>query len=126
MNCGMGNLQYIYLNNEIQLNKSTGDGFKIITEQKQPVSEYPGNEFIQIWKTGKITLICILNSLLNVWNLIVKSWLISESSLKLFYAVSTQQMTERKYLQARIIKTLCCRMTIKWNEKIILLFCLWQ
>lgn len=48
MNCGMGNLQYIYLNNEIQLNKSTGDGFKIITEQKQPVSEYPGNEFIQI------------------------------------------------------------------------------
>lgn len=74
MNCGMGNLQYIYLNNEIQLNKSTGDGFKIITEQKQPVSEYPGNEFIQIWKTGKITLICILNSLLNVWNLIVKSW----------------------------------------------------
>lgn len=46
MNCGMGNLQYIYLHNETQLNKSTGDGFKIITEQKQPVSEYPGNESI--------------------------------------------------------------------------------
>lgn len=55
--------------------KSTGDGSQNHNiEQKKPVTEYPENESTYVnFKTGKITLICILNTLLNVLNFTVKT-----------------------------------------------------
>lgn len=45
------------------------------TEQKKPVTEYPENKSTYVnFKTGKITLKCIIYTLLAVLNFTVKSF----------------------------------------------------
>ena len=77
INCGMDNLYIHMMKHRFQLKKKTKQGMNLKnhnTEQKKPVTEYPENKPTDVnFKTCKITLKCIMYTLLTVLNFTVKS-----------------------------------------------------